>query len=120
MNYHILKTRSIPLKLLRAINRDCGATGFTIYSILLCHAKTNGPDKGKAFPSQELLAKESTCSLRTITSCLKRLEEYRYIAILKQRSKAGYDSNIYWIPWIKKRNSKWTKNELKNLLTNQK
>ena len=116
-NYHALRTKTIPLKLLTRITRDCGASGFAVYSVLLCHAKTTGDDTGQSFPGQELIAKECSVSLRTVKYAIRSLNTHKYIRITHKQAANGYQSNIYWIAWIAKGEYRW-KHRLKSLIFN--
>lgn len=107
MNYHALRTKTIPLPLLTKICQDCGTSGFAVYSVLLCHAKTGGEDIGQSFPGQELIARECYVSLVTVSRAIRSLLLHRYIRIEKRKATNGYHSNIYWIAWITKGEHKW-------------
>ena len=102
MNYHALRTKTIPLKLLSKICGDCGTSGFAVYSVLLCHAKTTGDDIGQSFPGRELIAKEAHISLSTTKRAIKALTTHKYIRITKRPAANGHQSNVYWIAWIQK------------------
>lgn len=107
MNYHALRTKTIPLPLLTKICRDCKPSGFAVYSVLLCHAKTSGEDTGQSYPGQELIATEADMSLITVSRAIRSLSLRRYIRIEKRKATNGYHSNIYWIAWIAKGEHKW-------------
>ena len=107
MNYHALRTKTIPLKLLTHITRDCGPSGFAVYSVLLCHAKTTGDDTGQSYPGQELIAEECSVSLITVSRAIRSLLLHKYIRITHRKAKNGYQSNIYWIAWIARGEYRW-------------
>lgn len=107
MNYHALRTKTIPLKLLTRITRDCGMSGFAVYSVLLCHAKTTGDNIGQSFPGQELIATECNVSLITVSRAIRSLRTHRYIRITHKQAANGHQSNIYWIAWIAKGEYRW-------------
>ena len=107
MNYHALRTKTIPLRLLTHINRDCGPSGFAVYSVLLCHAKTTGDNTGQSYPGQELIAKECYVSLKTVSRAISGLLLHRYIRIEKRKATNGHHSNVYWIAWIAKGEYRW-------------
>lgn len=107
MNYHALRTKTIPLPLLTKICRDCGTSGFAVYSVLLCHAKTSGDDIGQSFPGQELIATEADIGLSTAQRAIGRLTLHRYIRVTHKQASNGHQSNIYWIAWIAKGEHKW-------------
>lgn len=107
MNYHALRTKTIPLPLLTKICGDCGTSGYAVYSVLLCHAKTAGDDIGQSFPGQELIAKETCLSLRMVKYATKSLRQHRYIRITHKPAANGHQSNIYWVAWIAKGEHKW-------------
>lgn len=110
-NKHTLRTKSIQLKLLTYITRDCGASGYAVYSVLLCHACTKGDDIGKSFPGIELMAQEANLSEKTVRTAVKLLKKHRYILVHKRKSANGYYNNVYWIAWIRNRNWRWGLNE---------
>lgn len=110
MNYHALRTKTIPLKLLTRITRDCGTSGYAVYSVLLCHAKTKGDDIGQSYPGQELIAEECSMSLRNVKYAISSLNTNKYIHITHRKAANGYQSNIYWIAWIAKGEYKWKRN----------
>jgi len=107
MNYQALRTKTIPLPLLTKICRDCKPSGYAVYSVLLCHAKTGGEDIGQSFPGQELIAKEAHMSLRMVKYAIKSLRTHRYINVTHKPAANGHQSNIYWIAWIAKGEHKW-------------
>lgn len=106
-NYHALRTKTIPLKLLTQITRDCGASGFAVYSVLLCHAKTTGDDIGQSFPGQELIVTECSAGIATVKRAIHRLAKHKYIRITQRKATNGYYSNVYWIAWISKGEYRW-------------
>lgn len=106
-NYHALRTKTIPLKLLTRITQDCGASGYAVYSVLLCHAKTRGDDIGQSFPGQQLIAKECSISIRTVKYAITKLKTNRYIRITHKQAENGHQSNVYWLAWIAKGEYRW-------------
>jgi hypothetical protein len=116
MNYHALRTKTIPLKLLTSITQDCGTSAFAVYSVLLCHAKTTGDDIGQSFPGQELIAEECNVSLSTVQRAIGRLTLHRYIRVTHKQASNGHQSNIYWLAWIAKGEYRWEKDTRPALL----
>lgn len=110
-----LRTKTIPLRLLTNITRDCGPSGFAVYSVLLCHARTKGDDIGKSFPGKELISKEANISPRTTTTAINALVGHRYILLRKKKALGGYYSNVYWIAWIRVGQWQWHKAQAKSL-----
>ncbi len=50
---------------------------------------------GECFPSEELIAKESGLSVRSVVSHIKKLKQKFYIAIHKKKSGQGWNRNVY-------------------------
>jgi len=104
MNHKQLRTKPIPLELITLIVTDCGPSGYVVYSVLLCHAKTTGKGKGgrgTAYPSEELIAEEGNISTRTVIRSVKLLIQHRYIMRTKHPTANGRFNNVYWIAYIR-------------------
>lgn len=91
----------------RDIILDCGLSCSAIYDILLSH-KNQGNVDG-CFPSYSILMKECNISRPTLTSSLRKLEEYGYIKI---KSGSSDNNNKYYFPKDDTNITNYTKDDL--------
>jgi len=99
-------------KIKRDIILDCGLACSSIYDILLSH-KNNGKVDG-CYPGYSVLMKECNISKPTLTSSLKKLEEYGYIKIKSGSSK---NNNKYFFPKDDINTTNYTEEDLKYILS---
>lgn len=63
-------------------------------SVLLMLAFHKNDMTGDCFPSRELLARELSCSVRSIANGLKELRERGFVKITRTKSSSRYDLHI--------------------------
>ena len=90
-----LRTKPIPLALVSNITRDCGSSGFVVYSALLCY------DEGQGVAGIKLDDLCLAISTRTAIRALSNLTSYRFARVIKGRP------NKYHLAWVQIHKYKW-------------
>lgn len=79
-------------KVMLEIIKECGFSCYSVYMVIFSH-------KNKAynscFPSLNIIAKESNCSIRTVQRCIKELVDNKFIYVSSGYS--SYNSHYYFL-----------------------